>query len=138
MDLDVYPEPVPPNRNLRAQTVLVPRGANSLLLCRYLGVNHPLRVVGTLAGSRTIQAVSTTAGLTRQFNALPQAPRFGHGCPAGDGSFILAFFRYKAAPADPVRVDVDGCRAVTNGFLKRRAVFPRGAHLIAELRQLTA
>ena len=138
MDVGAYPEPVPPNRNLRARTVLVPRGANSLLLCRYLGVNHPLQVVGTLAGSRTIRAVSTTAGLTRQFNALPQVPRFIHGCPAGDGSFILAFFRYRAAPTDPVRVDIDGCRTVTNGFLKRRAVFPPGVHLIAELRQLTA
>ena len=138
MDVGAYPEPVPANRNLRAQTVLVPRGANSLLLCRYLGVDHPLQVVGTLAGSRTIRAVSTITRLRRQFNELPQAPRFGHGCPAGDGSFILAFFHYRRAPADPVRVDIDGCRTVTNGFLKRRAVFPPGAHLIAELRQMTA
>lgn len=131
-----YPEPVPVNKNPHARAALVPVGAASLLLCRYLGESDPT-TAGTLAGSHLVRASSSLARLEREFNALPPIPPGTYHC-LGDGAFILAVFRYAHAPADSVRVDVNGCRTVTNGFLKRRAVFPPGLQLIKQLQRLTA
>ena len=122
------------NRNPRASTRLVPSGADSLLLCRYGGLNAGPNA-GRLAASVTVKAAATTARLTSEFNALPRE-RPGIHCPMDDGSAIIASFGYATGAPDPVQVGLKGCRTVSNSRLTRTASSPAGVALVSLLERL--
>jgi hypothetical protein len=121
------------NRNPRASTQLVPSGADSLLLCRYGGLNAGPNA-GRLAASATVKAAATIARLTSDFNALPRQ-RAVH-CPMDDGSAIIATSGYANGAPDPVQVGLKGCRTVSNSRLTRTAISPTGAALVSLLERL--
>jgi len=122
------------NRNSRASTRLVPVGADSLLLCRYGGLNAGPNA-GRLAASVTVKAAATIARLTSEFDVLPRQ-RAGFHCPMDDGSAIIASFGYANGAPDPVQVGLNGCRTVSNGRLNRTASSPAGAALVRLLERL--
>ncbi len=122
------------NRNPLASTRLVPASADSLLLCRYGGLNAGPNT-GRLAASVTVKAAATLARLTSGFNALPRQ-RSGFHCPMDDGSAIIATFGYANGAPDPVQVGLKGCRTVSNGRLTRTATSPTGAALVSLLERL--
>jgi hypothetical protein len=122
------------NRNTHASTRLVPSGADTLLLCRYGGLNAGPNT-GRLAASVTVKAAATLARLTSDFNALPRQ-RAGLHCPMDDGSAIIASFGYGHAAPDPVQLGLKGCRAVSNGRLTRTASSPTGHALVSLLGRL--
>jgi hypothetical protein len=125
-----------PNRNARSKTTLVPRGASALLLCRYYGLNAGARSE-LLAGSATVSDAATIARLAAELDTLPRLRR-GIYCPMDDESAIVAIFRYRNAPADPVQIHLKGCRLVSNGQVARTAISPTGARLIRQLEALVA
>jgi hypothetical protein len=110
------PREVPANRNSAAAQILVPpRGARRLLLCRY---GEPIDVDrGALGGSVLITRKARVRGLARKLNSLKAVPSGTYSCPADNGSVVVASFRYLTAPADPVFVQLSGCRWVSNGQL---------------------
>jgi hypothetical protein len=110
---------------------LVPRGATSLLLCRYHGLN-PTRTARRLARARLVTSGARIGSLTAEFDSLPKLGR-GILCPLDDGSEIVATFRYPRARADVVDVGLTGCRVVSNGRLSRTATGPAGMRLLAQL-----
>lgn len=123
-----------PNANPRAARVLVPLGATSVQLCRYRGLNAgpPPQ---TLERARVVRSAATIERLTRRLDGLPRL-RSGIHCPMDDGSEVVAIFRYRGEPADPVRVGLSGCELVANGRVTRTAASPEGALLLRLLASL--
>jgi hypothetical protein len=113
---------------------LVPHGANSLLLCRYRGLN-PASTAHRLARARRVTATSELARLTGELDALPNAGNLVH-CPMDDGSEITATFSYPRAASVVVTVDLTGCRTVGNGRVTRTAASAAGGRLIDQLTAL--
>jgi hypothetical protein len=122
------------NRNSLASTRLVPASADSLLLCRYGGLNAGSNA-GRLTASVTVKAAATIQRLTSNFNALPRQ-RAGFHCPMDDGSAIIATFGYANGAPDPVQFGLKGCRTVSNSRLRRTASSPTGAALVNLLERL--
>jgi hypothetical protein len=125
------PATAPAASTVAVSGVLVPKGATTVLLCRYRGLN-PAATARRLARSRLLS--SGLAQLIAEFDALPKASGVVH-CPMDDGSEITATFRY---PAAAIRVDIalTGCRTVSRGRLVRSASGPAGTRLIDRLTSL--
>ncbi len=108
---------VPANENRQASKILVPRGAESVLLCRYFG-NEPEgppgeELAGHLARGKTVKGGEAVRRLTEELNALEVA-RGTFACPADFGAEIAVFFHYSAMPDDIVKVKLSGCGFVSN------------------------
>lgn len=103
---------------------LAPKGAETLLLCRYDG---PLGSPGTrlknrfrLVASRWLSDRLKVAALTAALDRLPRA-KGSDACPSETGAAIIGFFGYRSGPTSPVRVDLTGCVIATNGHVFRLA-----------------
>jgi hypothetical protein len=122
----------------RVRHRLAPRGAQSIELCRYSGLNsHP---ASALAGSDYITNHRTIDRLVRRFDALKRMPR-GVFCPADDGSQVLATLFY-AGHQVTISTRLTGCQLVSNGEIERTAADfknrnPAGPKLVSELERLT-
>jgi hypothetical protein len=128
------PSPSPVASRPGTATVLVPSGADALLLCRYSGLNGPGRA-GRLTRRRLVTTAPIVERLARELDAIaPTPPDAVFSCPADDGSEILAEFEYRAGAADPVTVDLTGCTTAINGHVIRRA----SAAIIKQLDLLVA
>jgi hypothetical protein len=117
-----------------AQTVLVPTGARSLLLCSYRGLDPPGQA-HQLERQRAVGAGPALNGLVREFDNLPARSGLT-SCPMDNGSAILALFGYAVLPTDEVSVGLSGCQVVTNGRVTRTASLGPGPALVAELSRL--
>ena len=115
-------EPPSPLRSARpgAGDELVPAGQDTVLLCRFAGLNGPGPRLGLLGAVRLTDG-STVNDLAAQMNQLPRGASGPVACPEDDGSEILAGFGYSAGPSDPVTVSLTGCTAATNGQISRVA-----------------
>lgn len=102
-----------------ARTSLAPRGATSIQLCRYSGLNA--RPPLTLDRMRLLRASDLNATLIGQFDRLPAPPRGATACPADDLSQVVALLAYPHGRTVPVSVGLTGCRSVTNGTVQRTA-----------------
>jgi hypothetical protein len=119
-----------------AATILVPRGAREVLLCRYSGVGPNRAKANRLRGHRLVWKQGTVAILAKLFDVLKQSTG-PMACPNDPGEKIIAFFRYRSSAADPVTVDLGGCATVSNGHITRNAIGPDGSTLIRQLESLT-
>lgn len=117
-----------------ASGVLVPKGATTLLVCRYRGLNPPA-TAGRLARARLLTTAKRLAQLTAELDALPQSSGVVH-CPMDDGSEITATFRYPQQAAVTIEVGLTGCRTVSRGNLTRTASSAAGSRLIDQLTAL--
>jgi hypothetical protein len=102
-----------------AQARLVPTGARSVRLCQYNGLD-PANEIDRLTAGRLVRGAATTTALAADLDAIPQTSGI-YSCPADTGSSIVAYFRYRSGPRDPVTVDLSGCEIVTNGLAHRIA-----------------
>jgi hypothetical protein len=123
-----------PNASQPAEGLLAPKGATSVLLCRYHGLN-PSTTAHHLERARLLTAANQVAQLTTELDALPRASGVTH-CPMDDGSELTAVFAYPRAATATVYVGLTGCRAVSRGRLVRSAAGPAGTRLLARLSAL--
>jgi len=115
--------------------LLVGKGADAVLLCRYRGLNAA--TPRGLERERLVTSGARIARLTASFDALPPSPPGIHSCPLDDGSEIVATFRYPSRGDDVVTVGLSGCRIVGNGVVPARtASSGAGPRLLAELTAL--
>jgi hypothetical protein len=117
-----------------ASGALVPKGATSLLLCRYHGLN-PSATADRLERSRLIKADAEIAQLTAELDKLPASTGVIH-CPMDDGSEIAARFEYPRQSDVSVIVGLTGCRTVSRDGLARAASGPAGTRVINQLMTL--
>jgi hypothetical protein len=127
----------PPVTSRPAGQPLVPAGATGALLCRYRGMNPDFSRYGHLAYTARVTSAVVLGRLAGDFDALRPFPRGPTSCPADDGARIVAFFRYRRGPDEPVVVDLGGCAKVTNGPVTLTAGPHPGPRLLARLRYLT-
>lgn len=123
---------------LGASAMLVPPGAQQVLLCRYSGFGAYPKPVGSrsfrLIAHYLVVTRATVGSLASELNAL-KAVHGTQACPGDNGAVIIAFFRYGSHPRadDPVTIHLGGCSIVSNGHLNREA----GLTLIRQLKTLT-
>ncbi len=117
-----------PSARPGAGHTLVPRGATSVLLCRY-GLLHR----GGVVDRRLISSRAMTARLAGSLNALP-GPRSAIVCPLFDtGQVLIVHFRYASGPGDPVTIDLSGCEDVSNGHVNRLGLGRSGIEMVLRL-----
>jgi hypothetical protein len=131
----IAPSSIAPNSWSATSSELVPAGASSLRLCRYLGLNArpPLRLARSVLETRP----SLVSGIGAAFDSLPSPPPGPSSCPSDSGAEIVVFFAYPDGQAVTVGVRLSGCLAVTNGNLIRTTIAPSGSQLLSELKRLT-
>jgi|SRR5579862_6945741 len=130
------PELVPPTvrPTLHSSGRLVPFGAQTLLLCRYRGLNAGAGA-RRLRSARLLRIRAQIEAIAALLNALPQIS--GIHCPMDDGSEIVASFSYPGGARLVVQIGLTGCRTVTSTRLPvRTASGPSGARLITRLERL--
>jgi hypothetical protein len=114
--------------------MLIPRGATSLLLCRYQGLN-PSATARHLERERSLRDTAQIVQVTSELNTLPMPSGVIH-CPMDDGSEITATFSYEHAASLTASIGLTGCRTVSRGKLVRSAGGPGGSRLIERLTSL--
>lgn len=105
-------------QNARSRHIVVPRGSETVLLCRYFGLG-PTRESqareGKLESKRLIERRSFVYLLAHEFNDF--RPMHGtYSCPVTFEGHINAFFSYAAEPTVVVEADFSGCWTSYNGF----------------------
>ncbi len=118
---------------------LVPPGARAVLLCRYSGMYHgigPRVPAFLLQGHALIEDATTVASMTHELDTLPRVT-VPIACPASFGTAIVAYFRYRAGPDDPVTIALDGCLGASNGHVSRVAISASGYAFVRHLAALT-
>lgn len=119
-----------PNRRERTAE-LVPRGAISLVACRYSETT-----LKAAAGIRRREPIRTIIGYLNHLPALPH--RMWVSCPEkSDGTVVAVILRYRALPTKTVLIQTNGCQWVKAGEQRRWAYFRRGRELIRRLLALT-
>ena len=111
-------------------TVLVPRGATGVLVCRYWGEGDIGRR-WMLAGERTAAAGRALDDLIVRLDALQARPgeHPAPSCPVFGGRSVVLLFRYRGERDDPVRILRATCPVATNGRLTRLALgLAQGKH----------
>ena len=95
---------------------LVAQGADSVLLCRYHGLN-PMNRYGRLDYARRVTKRATIAYLTRGLDALKpyMGPPRVVSCALGTDAKVVAYFQYGAAREWTVNFELLGCGWVRNG-----------------------
>ncbi len=110
------------NRDSEAAAKTVPGDPDRLLLCRYWGV-YQGRDLPEVVEQR-FNRVAIVGSLAEQFNHQPPHPRGARACPTGGGGPIYAFFRYEEEPSVVIEVWRDGCKRLSNGHARTRALTP--------------
>jgi hypothetical protein len=135
------PAAVHPNPWLATRSILAPRGASTIRLCRYSGANsHPaLR----LTHSVLLRSAGLVRKLVREFDKLPTQGPGAISCPTDDGSEIVAQLAYPSGHRLKISLSLHGCNPVTNGSVTRLAAGvgapgPFGPPLVAQLSRLTS
>jgi hypothetical protein len=119
-----------------ANTVMIPTGARSVLLCRYHGLN-PQQRYAQLDRARLVQTPTTVRGFVNKINALEPFPVVTT-CPRDDATKVVAFFRFSAAREVPIVIELSGCGGVSNGSVVREAIRTRdGRTFLARIDALT-
>ena len=115
---------VDPQRAHRRERADGPTRSASRCFCRYNGLPNPppLSVAGIpafgLVAQHLVLDQATVTALASQLDAIP--PTTGaYSCPPDFGTAIIAFFRYASGAANPVRVGLSGCEAISNGYANR-------------------
>lgn len=122
--------PLPGNDNRRSRKILVPSGAQMVLLCRYAGS-------GNLGRERWLSKPTSVESLIRAFDQLQAAPSGPHGCFFDNGASMLAYFAYGQEPQVPLRIGLSGCTEAYNGHPGLGA-FVLTPSLVRRLKALTA
>lgn len=99
--------------------LLVPRGAVSLSVCRYNGMNAfgGVPQFGLLGAGVTADH-ATISRLSDELDALKPSRGTIH-CPFDDGSRDVASFNYASGPSVVVTVGTNGCNQISNGHVRR-------------------
>lgn len=118
----------PNSRERKAK--LVPRGAISLVACRYRETT-----LKAAAGVRKRQPIHTIIGYLNHLPALPH--RMWVSCPDSDGTVVAVILHYRTLPTKTVLIQTNGCQWVKAGEQRRWAYFRRGRELIRRLLALT-
>ena len=127
------PPPIAPHPG--GPRLLARTGANTLLLCRYRGLD-PKATALRLRSSRLIVDRSEIDAVAAALNALPPE-QSGLHCPMDDGSAIFASFSYPHGADALVRIGLRGCETVAGAHPPvRTAAGPAGARLLARLERL--
>lgn len=105
-------------KNARSRHIVVPKGSETVLLCRYfgLGPTHESEArEGELESTRLIERRSFVHLLAREFDDF--RPMHGtYSCPETLEGHINALFRYPAEPTVVVEASFSGCWTAYNGF----------------------
>jgi hypothetical protein len=111
-------------------SLLVPPRATGALICRYWGINDGGHRPAALAGARSVNGGGSLDRLVGRMDALPPFPTHpAPSCPALGGRSEVIYFHYAAAADDPVRIERQGCVAVSNGRVVRYGLtLPAGRH----------
>jgi hypothetical protein len=114
----------------RTASVLVPPRPASALICRYWGIDDRGHRPAALAGARPVNEGPPLGRLVGRLDALPPFPtRPVPSCPALGGRSEVIYFHYRGAADDPVRIQRQGCVAVSNGRVVRYGLsLPAGRH----------
>jgi hypothetical protein len=112
------------NRNPKAATKTVPGDPDRLLLCRYSGVDQG-KDLPEVAAKRRVSRMAVVQSLAGQFNRQPPYPKGVRSCPTGNGGPTYAFFRYEDQLSAVVEVWRDGCKRLSNGHARTRALTPQ-------------
>lgn len=124
-----------------AERRLAPRGARTINLCRYSGMNTQPNF--RLVGSHLVSRRATIRRLVHRLDALKSAPpNQAFACPADDGSQVVATLLYPAQRQVQISVTLSGCETATNGDVTRAAFNfdgrnPQGPKVVGELKRLT-
>jgi hypothetical protein len=129
--------PAPVSGRQGATRSLVPAGANELLLCHYGGANDGGSAFRLLSSPALVKDGAKVARYAGDLDALKAMSGVVFHCPADTGRAIVAYFRYRTGPDDPVTLGLDGCMLVSNGHVHRTAgVQPTGRRLVSALEAL--
>jgi hypothetical protein len=111
-------------------SVLVPPRPAGALICRYWGLDDRGHRAAGLAGERSVGDGASLAHLVGRLDALPPFPtQPAPSCPALGGRSEVIYFHYVGAADDPVRIEHQGCVAVSNGRVVRDGLaLPAGRH----------
>jgi hypothetical protein len=124
------PPEIGANRNPGARSLLVPPGAEYVLLCSYPGLGKPRTLESHISFDRSV-----VERLTKRFDQLQPVPTGIYHCPKESGAQIDAVFGYPREPDDSVVVHLSGCRWVSNGAIAQQ--FYRSPALLRQLRRTT-
>ena len=99
-----------------ADRSLVPKGAVSLIVCSYNGMNATRATPQfALSGIGDTDRLRTLARITEELDAIHRAtPDASYHCPNDDATKAILYFGYRSGPGDVVTVGLRGCNAVTN------------------------
>jgi hypothetical protein len=99
-----------------ADTSLVPKGAITLTICAYNGMNATRTTPQFgLSGIGDTATPTMLARITAELDAIRVVkPGAAYNCPADDASEAILYFGYRSRPGDVVTVGMRGCNAVTN------------------------
>lgn len=128
----------PVSHRAGAARALVPHGARSVVICGYHGAGVGSGQANPLRATRVVTARRDVRRLARELDAIEADPPGSvRSCPAdrGEGS-VIAWFRYRSGPRNPITVRLGGCQPVTNGRLDRLGLSPSGAPAVSDLRRL--
>ena len=114
----------------RPATLLVPRSAVRLVVCRYSGPVPHARAI--LIKHR---AIHTITGYLNRLRVLPH--RMWVSCPVSDGTILAVILHYRTRPPKTVWIEANGCQFVKSGQQRRWAYFRPGPELIRRLEALT-
>ncbi len=125
-----WPPEVGANRMPGAGSLLVPPGAEYVLVCSYPGLGKPRALESHISFNR-----STLERLTKRFDQLEPVPTGIYHCPRESGAQIDALFGYSSEPDDSVDVHLSGCRWVSSGAIAQQ--FYRSPAVLRQLRRAT-
>jgi hypothetical protein len=110
--------------------VLVPPRPTGALICRYWGIDDRGHRPASLAGARAVNDGGSLGRLVGRLDVLPPLPSQPvPSCPSLGGRSEVIYFHYAAAADDPVRIERQGCPAVSNGRVVRYGLtLPAGRH----------
>ncbi len=99
--------------------MLVPSGAEALVVCRYNGMNASAgEPQFALRGAGATSDRAEVARLVHELDAIP-ATHGSYNCPYSDLSLDVATFSYRSGPSVAVTVDTGGCNELTNDHVQR-------------------
>lgn len=122
-----------PKLRASARKELVPRGAVSLTVCRYNGMNAAGGVQPfALLGAGVTGNHKTIARLSAELDALKPSVQ-NYMCPFDDGSQDVATFVYASGSGLVLTLHTKGCEYISNGHIERN---PRGKPIVQRVSAL--
>jgi hypothetical protein len=113
-------QPITDARPGAPATPLVPRGAQTLTICNYNGMNAtPSTPQFGLLGSLQTEDAATISQITAELDAIKPSPAgASYNCPMDDASDAILYFSYGSADV-AVTVDTKGCNNISSGSIRR-------------------